>query len=125
MELETYSFSRDYRLLTAADFQQVFRESTRISDKYFVLYTRENGLNHARLGFAISKKQIKKSTDRNRLKRIVRESFRIELALLPNLDVIVTARHNAAQASRPDLWRSMKGHWDKTRRIYSDFVPVR
>lgn len=54
-----------------------------------VAYTKLNGMGHARLGIAIAKKIIPKATSRNRLKRIIRESFRLNQRTLPDLDIVI------------------------------------
>ncbi|MFL2555778.1 MAG: ribonuclease P protein component [Gammaproteobacteria bacterium] len=53
------------------------------------IFVKKNGTDIARLGLAISKKYIKKSVDRNRIKRIVRESFRLQKKNLKGIDVVV------------------------------------
>jgi ribonuclease P protein component len=58
----------------------VFRQGQRSADRFFTVLYRPNALDMPRLGFAISRKKVRHATDRNRLKRVVRESFRIRYA---------------------------------------------
>jgi len=62
---------------------------------------------------AIAKKSVKKANKRNSIKRIVRESFRQEKAVLSDYDFVVLCRHKAAQASKEELARAIKRHWKK------------
>ena len=50
---------------------------------------RPEGMTEARLGLVVGKKLLKHAVDRNRLKRIVREQFRLRRANLPNMDLVV------------------------------------
>ncbi|MDX1507243.1 MAG: ribonuclease P protein component, partial [Woeseiaceae bacterium] len=71
-----HRFGKNRRLPDAAAFGRVFEKARRSRDTWFTVLSRDNELACARLGLAISKKHCKKATARNRLKRIVRESFR-------------------------------------------------
>ena len=77
---------------------------------FTVLY-RPNGNSEPRLGLAISKKQCRLATARNRLKRIVRESFRQSRETLGGVDVVVMAQRSAATAPNRELFDSLERHW--------------
>lgn len=66
----------------------------------------------ARLGLAISKKQARRAVDRNRLKRLVREAFRLNRAQLNGLDLVVMARQAAVEADNRRLTASLVHHFD-------------
>jgi ribonuclease P protein component len=104
-------FSPKLRLITAAQYKQVFANPTRSSDAYFTLLAIGNQLEHPRLGLAIAKKQIKRAVDRNYLKRIARESFRLQQHQIAPLDIVVLARKEAAQMPADKLRRSLERHW--------------
>lgn len=59
---------------------------------WFAIYIDSNGLGHPRLGIAISKRLTPKACDRNRIKRLVRESFRRFTATTASMDVVVRLR---------------------------------
>jgi ribonuclease P protein component len=81
---------------------------------FTVLY-KNNGEQEARLGLAISKKHCRSAVGRNRLKRLVRESFRLNLADLNGLDVVVLNQAAAARASNKALFDSLQKHWQRCR----------
>jgi ribonuclease P protein component len=106
-----HSFKRCYRLTRATDYGRVFRQPYRLSDALFTLLARPNGLGYARLGLAISKKNIKAAVARNRIKRLIRESFRQHRALLPDVDIIVMAKRGANGQTNQSVTRSLQAHW--------------
>lgn len=107
-----YGFPRCVRLLKGSDFQSVFKGTEcRSSDQVLTVLARHNSLSHARLGLAISKRFIKTAVGRNRVKRVLRESFRRHQSLLVGLDIVVMSREGALKASNPELRKSIEAHW--------------
>ena len=106
-----YRFDKDNRLLDAASFGRVFEKAKRSRDKWFTVLCRSNDGTPARLGLAISKKNCKKATARNRIKRVVRESFRQHLEQLEGLDIVVMNKPPATDAENKDLFASLDKHW--------------
>ena len=66
----------------------------------------------ARLGMAVSRKAVPRAVDRNRIKRLVRESFR-HTSELPNMDIVVIARPAARGADSSTLRTSLERHWQR------------
>jgi len=93
----------------------VFKKATRSQDKWFTVLCRDNKMNIARLGLAISKKNCREATGRNRIKRIVRESFRQHQAELAGLDIVVINQPGSSTATNQTLFGSLLGHWQKCR----------
>ncbi len=108
-------FGRSRRLLSAAAFGRVFRRAQRSRDHLFSVLYRENQQDQARLGLAISKKHCRKAAARNRIKRIVRESFRQHQAQLSGLDVVVMNQPNTEAANNRELFDSLAAHWRRCR----------
>ena len=102
------------RLRRAADFAAL-RDAERWQGRHFLLRWRAAPEGNARLGLAVSRKVSKRAVERNRIKRVVRESFRAEREGLPALNVLVIARASAAGAPNLELsadlglaWRKLK-----------------
>ena len=70
-------------------FQYVFAEPLRASSAQLTLLGRAEKGEHPRIGLAVSKKVAKSAVVRNRLKRVIREHFRLHQHKLPCLDVVV------------------------------------
>jgi len=107
-----YGFPRGHRLVKAEDFQYVFEKAQKSADTYLTVLARQNQHGHARLGLAISKKSLRKAADRNRIKRLIRESFRLQSRSLGNLDIVVMARGGAGQVDRKTLRSALEKHWE-------------
>ena len=85
------NFARRYRLTKTDEFSSVFGFRKAIRGTWLMLHylPRPEGSTDARLGLVIGKKLLKRSVDRNRVKRIVREQFRLRRGTLPVCDLIV------------------------------------
>lgn len=110
-------FSREARINTKADFRRVFSSPAVSRDRYFKVLSCDNGLGYARLGMAVSRQNCRKATGRNRIKRLVRESFRLNQELLAcagGLDMVVLPTGLAATMCNKTLLDSLQDHWRKT-----------
>lgn len=102
---------RDARVRRAGDFAALRQASGRLGGRCFSVRYRLNGLDHARLGLAISKRVSKRAVERNRIKRLLRESFRRARAQLPPIDLVVMAREAAAGVPGPELLAEIDALW--------------
>ena len=109
-------FSRQSRLLKPAEFKSVFQRPLRSSDDCFRILARANGLQHHRLGMAIPKKVCTRAVGRNRIKRVIRENFRLQMLVSsPDkvLDFVVLPTGAAANQSNKALDESLSAHWQR------------
>ena len=101
------------RLLSKADYQRVFDQATKSSDRYFTVLARSNELNGPRLGLAIAKKSLKHAVQRNRVKRLSREAVRLNQISLAGVDFIVMARPTVLECENSVLSKSLGRHLQK------------
>ncbi|MDD4409137.1 MAG: ribonuclease P protein component [Candidatus Pacebacteria bacterium] len=78
------------RLKKKKDFEKVFEKGSTIRNRYFFLRVlANNGENDTRIGFIVSKKVSKRAVERNRIKRLFRESVRLSIdKIRPGYDMI-------------------------------------
>ena len=107
------SFSRELRLLTPSHFENVFQQAIPAVSPQITLLARYNTNSHPRLGITISKKRVKKAHDRNRLKRVIRESFRLNQHTLPNIDIVVVGKSGLDSLSSQQLSNQLCKLWKK------------
>ena len=109
-----YNFPRQARLLSRSQYETVFNHANcRSSDHSLTVLARQNGSLQARLGLAIGKRSGKTAVARNRIKRLVRESFRLHQMELQGLDIVVLGRDTTQQTSNPELRESLHKHWQR------------
>ena len=96
------------RVRCARDYTQVFERGRRTAEPLLVLHwlARDTA---ARLGLAVSRKVSKRAVARNRIKRVLRESFRRLRHQLPPGDYVFVARAAAAHASNDALRTAQRG----------------
>ncbi|MDF1756738.1 MAG: ribonuclease P protein component [Legionellaceae bacterium] len=105
-------FNKSRRLLTKIDFGHVFNEPKKVASKHFLILYRDNTIGHARLGIALTKKLIPKAHDRNRVKRILRESFRIK-SDIKAVDIVFLARPGLKKIENSVLTENLEQAWSK------------
>jgi ribonuclease P protein component len=109
---DTAGFSPDQRLHRPAEFGRVFAAPARSSDRFFTVLARPSGSLTARLGLTVARRVAKRAVDRNKIKRVARESFRQQRAL-PHWDFVVLARAGADRAERRVLRESLDRHFEQ------------
>lgn len=110
----TGAFNKSSRLTRGAEFSHVFARPQVVQDRCFRILARSSGRDGARLGLAVSKKICKSAVGRNRLKRVIRESFRHHAADrhgIGALDIVVLPRHPAATICNRELYASLTRLW--------------
>lgn len=108
------AFPPHLRLKSNADFQQVYRKAQKSVGSYFTLLIRENAWGSPRLGLSVSKKKVSNAVTRNRLRRIIRESFRHQRTEeFKNVDIIVIAHKDSHLATNAELFSNLEKQWKR------------
>lgn len=106
-------FPKDHKLVTQADYKAAPDQTRKVSNQSLLILFKPNRLTHARLGLVVGKRVAKHAVDRNRIKRVIRESFRLKQHQLKAYDIIVIARQPCEKLSKSDLRKGIDKLWDK------------
>jgi ribonuclease P protein component len=107
-------FPKQARLLSPGQFKPVFDDSRfRASNREILILARPNDTSQPRLGLVVGKKNCKLANQRNRFKRLVRESFRQQQEQLAGLDIIVLARRGIAELDNRTITQQLTKLWNR------------
>ncbi len=109
--IKRLTFEPRKRLHQPAEFRAVRQRGKKFADAYFSLSVLANHETCPRLGLAIATRTFGTAVARNRIKRLTRESFRLNQHSLPSVDVTVSAREAARLARSVELRASLEAHW--------------
>ncbi|XHN44008.1 Ribonuclease P protein component [Lonepinella sp. MS14434] len=107
--------------MTPEHFKYVFQEPLRSSAPEITILARKNNLTHPRLGLTVAKKHLKRAHDRNRIKRLCRESFRLLQHSLPNYDFVIVAKAGIGKLDNPTLTQTLDKLWQRHIRLAKKF----
>ncbi len=104
---------RQRKLLNSAQFGVVFNNRKSTHGKFFSVHVVKNVFDHSRVGLAVSRRVSKKAVQRNRIKRQIRESFRLQQTELPPIDFVVTAKVGCAEQVSVVLRTELDKLWNR------------
>ncbi|NMH66795.1 ribonuclease P protein component [Shewanella salipaludis] len=117
--MTSYTFTRELRLLTPAQFKSVFSNPVKASSAEITLLAIPNTENHPRLGLTVAKRYVKRANQRNRIKRVIRDSFRLHQHDIPALDIVVLVRNGVLEMENAELKKLIEKLWRKLSRRYN------
>jgi ribonuclease P protein component len=106
-------FQPAQRLRRPAEFQLVYAQGRKFGNEYFSAAVNTNLIAHPRLGLSIAARTIGNAVQRNRVKRVVRDSFRIQQRSLPAVDIVIGARVAAKDTPNAQLRVGLQQLWDR------------
>ncbi len=87
--VQTYRLVKQAKMIKTDDFSSVFNFRKRFSLKYLVMHYQPNTLQCARLGLVVGKKTAKLAVNRNYMRRVLREFFRLNQHDICHVDLII------------------------------------
>lgn len=109
----TQEFTRESRILTPGQFQTVFKKPLRFGSSHITVLTTPNPQPNSRLGLAIAKKRVKLAVQRNRIKRQIRESFRLNRHTLPPIDMVIMVKSGTDKLENHQIRLQLEKIWRK------------
>ncbi|HXK00560.1 MAG TPA: ribonuclease P protein component [Buchnera sp. (in: enterobacteria)] len=106
-----FYFKKKYRLSNKEDFNFVFKKPVKLEKSEIIILGRSNLLEYSRLGLSITKKNIRHAHERNRLKRLIRESFRLSQHKIIRMDFVIMVKRNAVKLHSTILRDTLEKLW--------------
>ncbi|MFT8229570.1 MAG: ribonuclease P protein component [Enterobacterales bacterium] len=106
-----YKFDFNFKLTKLKDFNFVFQDPNIIRNLYLTIFSRKNILTYPRIGISVSKKYITLANKRNRIKRLVRESFRLNKNTLPFMDFVIIIKKKIVDLNNIEILKKLEILW--------------
>ena len=114
-----YLFRPEQRIRNSAGFQAVFDSPVcKVAQPQYLVLVRANSETTSRLGFVIARKKVRFAVARNRIKRLVRNSFRLHQYDLPAVDIVFIARQGLDDCANTELEKALVKTWQQVNRRY-------
>ena len=107
--------SQERRLRRKREFDAVYAKGRRFGNSVFGVTAQINGKGWPRLGLAVAVKTAGNAVERNRIRRVIRESFRLHQHEIPALDLVVSARLRARGLLSAELRAQIESLWQEVR----------
>lgn len=108
---ERLTFAAHKRLRHKSEFDAARARGRRFGNGFFAVTVISNDKTAPRLGSAVALRVARTAVERNRIRRIIRESFRVHQHSLPPVDIVVSARSRACGAASAQLRTSLAALW--------------
>jgi len=114
--IQKFSFPKSNRILKRKDFLRLSKKGQKIHNKLFILVyccNKDERKNSSRLGVTVSKK-VGRACKRNRIKRLIREYFRVnKYAIKKACDINIIAKKEVANQSSDQVVYYLKDNFEK------------
>ena len=116
--MSLYSFSPSVRIRCAADYKCVFDGALfKVHQPHFLFLAKVSEQPHSRLGIVVAKKKVRRAHERNRIKRLARESFRLNQQQIDLLDIVVMPKIGIEAIPNAELHQQLQFAWQKLQRL--------
>ena len=106
-------YSRRHRFSVQGSFGTVLRAPRKVRGRFAIVHVAPGRAGASRLGLALTRRLIPLSVDRNRVKRMVRDTFRRHEVKLAGLDCVVSLRERFDAAKAEPLFAEIRTLFDQ------------
>lgn len=107
-----FRFNSTRRLINKNDFDYVFNKAKKLVFGHITILYKPNSLSYSRIGFAISKRFATKAVLRNKIRRIIKESFRKQINL-PAYDMVILLNKTCDKQKIDFIQKNIEQLWLK------------
>ena len=121
-----YSFGIESRIRTATDYKSVFDGALfKVHQPHFLFLAKLTEQPKSRLGIVVAKKKVRRAHERNRVKRLARESFRVhQVQFNTDIDIVVMPKVGIEAITNQELHQQLDFAWQKLQRLASKHSKV-
>ena len=113
-----HNFGTEVRIRCAADYKCVFDGALfKVHQPHFLFLAKYSEQQTSRLGIVVAKKKVRRAHERNRVKRLARESFRLNQQQLDVLDIVVMPKLGIEAVPNAELHQQLQFAWQKLQRL--------
>lgn len=110
------AYTKTDRLRKRSEFVHVIQQGRRVQNRHFIAIYCPGQKSASRIGITVTKR-VGKAVTRNRIKRIVREHFRLtRKSTQPYLDINVIAKKEAVGLTSEEMFHSLNGLFEKIKK---------
>lgn len=113
LEQPSYRFPARLKLRSAFEYRQSFQGPIKLVAGNIKVFAKPNELAYPRLGLAISRKKTGNAVIRNRIKRIARESFRLQQHKLQSIDIVIIVLRKMDEVDNKKLQIWLNTLWQR------------
>jgi ribonuclease P protein component len=110
----TYSFPSSFRLKNGFQIQEALSGARKYRDHSLSVFIKPNSLEYPRLAMVIARKNVGSAVKRNRLKRLIRESFRLNQDKIKGNDIIIFGYRGIEILTNSELRQCLIKNWQKS-----------
>ena len=89
----------------------------KVHQPHFLFLAKPSELANSRLGLVVAKKKVRRAHERNRVKRLARESFRLHQQQLNDLDIVILPKMGIDTVTNAELHEQLQFAWQKLNRL--------
>lgn len=102
-----------HKLHIKSQYDNVFANRKVIKTKYYKFFWCDNDLGYPRLGVSVAKRNIAKAVSRNKIKRLIKEQFRINCNSIPAIDIVFIVKKETLDVSKEIFVSELSNAWNQ------------